>query len=311
MADSTTHIDGIVQGQGSQDLTANAAFDALSPAATYGRRASSTSGLNFGYYGGKVRIAGVSTAISNGSIALTASVTNYIEAHPDTGVVSKNNSAFTPGYLPLYSVVVGSSTITSWTDHRGPLALNDTLAKALSDANTTLTQPEAACSTLTFTGTLTATRDIIVPLIGKRQWTVYNGTGQSLRFIGATGTGVTVASGRRAVIYSDGTNVVRATPDTLGTAPLTITGNYTVVETDKYIICNGSASITLTLPTASSYAGREITVKTRAAYTVISASSNVKPIDTDTAGTAILAATAGKWAKLVSDGSNWVIMQAG
>jgi len=120
-----------------------------------------------------------------------------------------------------------------------------------------------------------------------------------------------VASGRRAVIYSDGTNVVRVTPDTLGTAPLTITGNYTVVETDKYIICNGSASITLTLPTASSYAGREITVKTRAAYTVISASSNVKPIDTDTAGTAILAATAGKWAKLVSDGSNWVIMQAG
>lgn len=214
MADSTTHIDGIVQGQGSQDLTANAAFDSFSPSATYGRRASSTSGLNFGYYGGKVRIAGVSTAISNGSIALTASVTNYIEAHPDTGVVSKNNSAFTPGYLPLYSVVTGASTITSWTDCRGPVVLNDTLAKSLSDANTTLTQPEAANATLTFTGTLTATRNVVVPLVGKQKWTVYNGTGQSLQFIGPTGTGITVATLKHAIVRSDGTNIVRVTADT-------------------------------------------------------------------------------------------------
>lgn len=73
-------------------------------------------------------------------------------------------------------------------------------------------------------------------------------------------------------------------------------------------IVNGSASVTATLPSAASYPGRKIRIKTRAAYTVISASSNVKPLDTDTAGTAILAATAGKWAELVSDGSNWVIM---
>jgi hypothetical protein len=36
----------------------------------------------------------------------------------------------------------------------------------------------------------------------------------------------------------------------------------------------------------------------------------VKPISSNTAGTAILAATAGKWAILQSDGSNWVIMAA-
>lgn len=213
MADSSTNIDGIVQGQGSQDLAANAFFDAASPAALGGRRAATCSGLVWGYYGGKARIAGVVTAVANGTLSLSASATNYIEMHPDTGVVSKNTTAFTPGYLPLYSVVAGAATVTSWVDQRASWALNDTLAKSLGDANTALTQPEAACAVLTFSGTLTATRDIVVPLVGKRQWAVYNGTGQSLRFIGASGTGVTVATLKHAIVRSDGTNIVRVAAD--------------------------------------------------------------------------------------------------
>jgi hypothetical protein len=214
MADSTTNIDGIINGQGSQDLTANAFFDAASQAVIYGRRASASSGLAWAYYGGKVCIAGVITSISNGSVTLSASATNYVEAHPDTGAVSKNTTAFTPGYMPLYSVVTGSATVTSYTDKRAlSLATNATLAKSLSDANTTLTQAEAANSTLTFAGTLTGTRDIVVPLVGKRQWTVYNGTGQSLQFIGASGTGITVATVKHAILRSDGTNIVRVTAD--------------------------------------------------------------------------------------------------
>lgn len=90
--------------------------------------------------------------------------------------------------------------------------------------------------------------------------------------------------------------------------PVTKTTAFTVADHEDEIIVNGSASVTGTLPAAASYPGRKIRIKTRAAYTVISASSNVKPLDTDTAGTAILAATAGKWAELVSDGANWVIM---
>ena len=214
MSDSTTNIDGIVQGQGSQDLAANAFFDAASPATLGGRRASTCSGLVWGYYGGKVSIAGVITAIANGTLSLSPSLTNYIEMHPDTGVISKNTTAFTPGYLPLYSVIAGASTVTSWVDQRASWTLNDALSKAIGDANTTLTQPEAACSTLTFTGTLTATRNITVPLVGKKQWTVYNGTGQSLQFIGASGTGITVATLKHAIVRSNGTNIVRVMADT-------------------------------------------------------------------------------------------------
>lgn len=93
------------------------------------------------------------------------------------------------------------------------------------------------------------------------------------------------------------------------TAPVTATANYTVTATDTYIINNKAASsLTVTLPTASTQTGREIVIKTIQAFTVISASSNVVPATSATAGTAILAATAGKFARLVSDGTNWVIM---
>lgn len=93
-------------------------------------------------------------------------------------------------------------------------------------------------------------------------------------------------------------------------APVTKTGNFTLADTENWIICNGTATITVTLPAASSWTGREVMIKTIAAFTVVSASSNVVPLAGGAAGTAILAATAGAWATLVSDGTNWIIMQA-
>lgn len=97
--------------------------------------------------------------------------------------------------------------------------------------------------------------------------------------------------------------------DVLSTnAPVTKTASFTVGLTENNIICNGAASITVTLPAAASWVGRVIYIKTIAAQTVVSASSNVVPINSATAGTAILAATAGTWAQLVSNGTNWVVM---
>jgi hypothetical protein len=93
-------------------------------------------------------------------------------------------------------------------------------------------------------------------------------------------------------------------------APVTKTGNFTLAITENWIICNGTATITVTLPAASSWTGREVMLKTIAAFTVVSASSNVVPLVGGAASTAILAATAGKYATLVSDGTNWIIMQA-
>jgi len=57
--------------------------------------------------------------------------------------------------------------------------------------------------------------------------------------------------------------------------------------------------------------GRWLYLKTITANTVVSNASNVVPIAGGAAGTAILPATAGAWAALQSDGTNWVVMARG
>ena len=90
-------------------------------------------------------------------------------------------------------------------------------------------------------------------------------------------------------------------------APVTKTTSFTMAAGEATVICNGGGTITVTLPAAASFPGQVRTIKTIAAQTVVSASSNVVPLAGGAAGTAILAATAGKWATLQSDGTNWVI----
>lgn len=108
--------------------------------------------------------------------------------------------------------------------------------------------------------------------------------------------------------YDDHRAIGAMTAHPAPTAPVTKTGNFTLGANENEVICNGTASITITLPSAAAWVGRRVRIKTIAAFTVISASSNVVPLAGGAAGTAILAATAGKYAELVSDGTNWVIM---
>ncbi len=222
MSSSTSPLDLIQQSQAFKEVTANALFDAGSPATLFGRRASLCSGLNWFYYGGMMMVDGVLTAINNNAaaLALSASSTNYIEA-TRAGVVSKSTTGFTAGSIPLYTAVTGTSSVTSYTDNRAwvlPAGVAQRSAIVMgSDSNITLSQAQAVSSILSVTSSvsLTATRNVVVPL-ATQQWTVFNGTtgSQSLQFIGSSGTGITVANGKRAMIYSDGTNVVRVTADT-------------------------------------------------------------------------------------------------
>ena len=214
MSNSTPTYDALVQSQSGKEITANAFFDAASPATAFGRRASTCSGLTWGYYGATIQVDGVLTQIANGTLTLTASATNTIEVNR-AGVVSKSTAGTTPGSTPLYIVVTGASTVTSYTDWRlQTVPTTGRLALAMSDASTTLTAAQARNNILEVTGTLTAARNVVLPL-PVQQWTVFNNTsgGFGLQFIGATGTGITVAAGRRAIVYSDGTNVVRVTAD--------------------------------------------------------------------------------------------------
>jgi len=85
---------------------------------------------------------------------------------------------------------------------------------------------------VTSTGSLTATRNLIVPTIEK-QYLIENNTtgGQSIVVKTSAGTGVTVPNGRKMHVYADGTNVVVAfdyvtlAGGTATLSALTVTGN--------------------------------------------------------------------------------------
>jgi hypothetical protein len=103
--------------------------------------------------------------------------------------------------------------------------------------------------------------------------------------------------------------IITASINALSTAPVTVTADFTVGTSSWYINNKSGSTCVATLPTPSSYVGRQITIKNMQAQLVNSASSNVVPIDSTVAGTSILLNVVGNWATMVSDGTNWVIMQ--
>jgi len=113
------------------------------------------------------------------------------------------------------------------------------------------------------------------------------------------------------VLTTNGANAAPEWTTSTGTAPIIKTANFTLANTESWVINNKSGSTcTVTLPTPSVYTGRQVTFKNMQAQLLVSASSNVVPLDSTSAGTAILLDVVGNWATMVSDGTNWVIMQA-
>ena len=93
--------------------------------------------------------------------------------------------------------------------------------------------------------------------------------------------------------------------------PVTYTSDFTLSVPTNWVISNKPGSTcTVTLPLASSYSGYTITIQNYQNQLIVSASNNVVPIGGTSAGSGILNAGVGYWATLVSDGTNWVVMQA-
>jgi hypothetical protein len=95
------------------------------------------------------------------------------------------------------------------------------------------------------------------------------------------------------------------------TAPVTKTADFTVAYNETWIINNKSGSTcVVTLPDAATNSGRYLTFQNNQDQNLDSATSNVVPQGGGAAGTSILLNVSGNWATLVSNGTNWVIMQA-
>ena len=104
--------------------------------------------------------------------------------------------------------------------------------------------------------------------------------------------------------------LVAAAIQSLKTAPVVKTANFSVSVNETWLINNKSgSSCTVTLPTPSISTGRVLYFQNYQAQTLVSASSNVVPLAGGSATTAILEAVAGANSTLVSDGTNWIMTQ--
>ena len=130
------------------------------------------------------------------------------------------------------------------------------------DANYTLTNfngvpDEARNPVLVVTGTNTAIRDVIAPLVNK-QYLIYNNTsgGFAIRIRGSSGFTVTIPNGANIPVYCDGTNFYSAEL-TATTGNITINGNATVTGN---VATNQNITVGKTLSGTYSQSGTTVTV---------------------------------------------------
>lgn len=115
------NLNQISSDQISAEVIVNENFESLEHQAVYGKRHPTTSGLTWGYCGG--RWGGF--AITAGTVTLTGSSTNYLVVAIATGVLSTSTTTTNwnndTDYVRVYRITTSSTVVTATEDHRaGP-----------------------------------------------------------------------------------------------------------------------------------------------------------------------------------------------
>ena len=144
-------------------------------------------------------------------------------------------------------------------------AVSGVITIAMTNANYTMSNfngvvDEARNQVLIVTGTNTAVRNLVAPLVEKT-YVVQNNTtgGYAIQVIGSSGLGVTIPNGIAAYVYCDGTNFYNAISGSVGNytvnGNLSVTGNETVTGTlgvtGATSLTTGTISGIITAPTAT------------------------------------------------------------
>lgn len=154
------------------------------------------------------------------ALAKTSAVTSTdIPTNAGDGVVFIGNAATEPTANPANGGVLYASAGIVFARQASSVqqcVTNLRIAASMSDADYTCTLSNYRATIMEFTGTLTGAKNVIVPTVSGYQWTVFNNTtgGFAITIKTSAGTGVAIAAGKRAIVYGDGTNIVRVTPDT-------------------------------------------------------------------------------------------------
>jgi hypothetical protein len=222
------------------NLRVNENFDSVSPAGLYGRNPATTTGLTWGFLGGNFN----GVAVTSGTVALTASNTNYVVAHRTTGAVTAaittTNWLNTSTYLQLYQIVAGASTVTSYDDMRQAFGgtggsgsfTGGTLISALNEAPpvtiasaSTVNIGAAAANTVLVSGTTTITAFD----------TIAAGAIRRVRFLGA----LTLTYSGTSLILPGASNITTAAGD-VATMESLGSGNWRCVD---YAKADGTALV--------------------------------------------------------------------
>ncbi|SRR5258706_16418594 len=122
--------------------------------------------------------------------------------------------AFIPPYPALSEKQIPVAVLDWFRKLRG--VFTSFLSKSVAGGvSVNLSTDDTYSNIMEFTGVLTANINIIVATITK-QFTVFNNTtgAFTVTIKTSSGTGIVVGQGKRAILYCDGTNVVRVTADT-------------------------------------------------------------------------------------------------
>ena len=94
-------------------------------------------------------------------------------------------------------------------------AVGGALSKAVTGGTVTLTAAEASNALIMLTGTLTSNLSLVFPAAVRRLWTIRNATAGAFTVTCklATGTGASVAQGKKNIVTTDGTNFYDALDD--------------------------------------------------------------------------------------------------
>ncbi|NBS62019.1 MAG: hypothetical protein EBT26_08300 [Microbacteriaceae bacterium] len=192
--------------------------------------------------------------------------------------------------------VVGVTLGSGLTLSSGTLSGVDASSSVSGDVNTT-TQTFSGNKTFSGNVTLSSVSGTATSVIGR------SSTGQ---VVGVTlGSGLNLSSGTLSATASDSVNVYLAI-----NGPGIILSSSFGQYSHWYVNINQSSTVTITLPSASGNTNKTLVIKNVGAGAVNSNSTNVEPLNSKSLTTAILPSGGGKFATLVSDGTNWVIMQA-
>lgn len=145
--------------QASPEVIINENFLTLAAMSIYAQKASTTTGLVLGYYGGQWG----AFSVADGTVTLTTATTNYVVVLRSSGVVSSSTATTNWNNTTLYARmgigVCGASTITSYTDYRGGLNGTHGPYGILADQTNVFAKTQSVTPQINATATGTVTPD--------------------------------------------------------------------------------------------------------------------------------------------------------